>query len=310
MGRREPLLVRVNDDLVLDAGICEYVAGGDGVDRVVRPPQTPLFQQVLEYLRAKPDPKRRSRGSAIGREGVAAAAVTVRWGSYFAVLADRSKPVWDAAQAPRRSRISDEEMARINIEASAAMAQWVDLYRTAPDAYTRLVERAAAYLSMPVRSASPNSPWPFLDLSDADHARRLEDATAAVLGVDHVARARDEVARHPTRLFANAAVNVAWRNGPVEDVHAGWPPDYPLDRRRITPDEEAELMRFASDGMALVMRVCKRFARERPPRPWTEQVLPYALAKKMPVTPKGWTLTETSREVRFYRVTGAPPTAP
>ena len=103
-------------------------------------------------------------------------------------------------------------------------------------------------------------------------------------------------------MLANAAVNVAWRNGPVEDIHAGRASHYPLDERRLTPHEEHMLMCFASDGMAQVMAVCERLASERqadgPPRSWAEQVLPYALAKMMLVTPANWTLTEVSREVR------------
>jgi hypothetical protein len=94
-------------------------------------------------------------------------------------------------------------------------------------------------------------------------------------------------------------VNIAWRNGPVEDVHAGWPQGYPLERRRVTPAEERRLMRVATAGMALGMTVCGHLAMERPERPWAEQVLPYALAPMMLATPSGWTLTETSREVRL-----------
>jgi hypothetical protein len=39
------LTVRVNDDLVLDAGTTETV----GVELVVRPPAVTLFGQVLDY---------------------------------------------------------------------------------------------------------------------------------------------------------------------------------------------------------------------------------------------------------------------
>lgn len=62
----------------------------------------------------------------VGLEGVAAA-VILRWGSYLAVLLDHDKPIWPEVHSPRTSRISDEEMARINIEASAALAEWIDL---------------------------------------------------------------------------------------------------------------------------------------------------------------------------------------
>ena len=60
MDSRERLLVRVNDDLVVDAGTCERMTGPDGLERVVRPPDTPLFQQVLGYLQTKRDPERRA----------------------------------------------------------------------------------------------------------------------------------------------------------------------------------------------------------------------------------------------------------
>jgi hypothetical protein len=122
MGAREQLRVRVDDTLVLDAGTCEEVSGPHGPERLIRPPATTLFHQVLPYLKAKPDPPKRPSGSMIGREGVAAAALTVRWGSYLAVLLDHDKPVWSEVHSARTSRISDEEMARINIEASAALA--------------------------------------------------------------------------------------------------------------------------------------------------------------------------------------------
>jgi hypothetical protein len=39
---------------------------------------------------------------------------------YLAVLADGDKPVWKEADARGTSRISNSEMARINVEASAA----------------------------------------------------------------------------------------------------------------------------------------------------------------------------------------------
>ena len=47
------LRVRVNDDLVLDAGTTEELSGSE---LVVHPPKETLFRQVLDYLRAKPDP--------------------------------------------------------------------------------------------------------------------------------------------------------------------------------------------------------------------------------------------------------------
>ena len=76
MGASERLQVRVNDELALDAGDCEEVTRVHGQERLIRPPRTTLFNQVLAYLREKPDPPKRPSGSMVGREGIAAAAVT------------------------------------------------------------------------------------------------------------------------------------------------------------------------------------------------------------------------------------------
>jgi hypothetical protein len=151
----EPHRVRVTGELMLDAGSCETVLGPDGPERLIRPPATTLFHQVLAYLREKPDPPKPPSGSMVGREGIAAAALVLRWGSYLAVLLDHDKPVWAEADSPGTSRISDEEMARINIEASAALAHWIDVCRSARDraVYEQLVNRAAC-------PASPRAPPP------------------------------------------------------------------------------------------------------------------------------------------------------
>ena len=94
-------------------------------------------------------------------------------------------------------------------------------------------------------------------------------------------------------------MNTAWRNGPVESIHAGRFRGYPLDQRRITVMEERELIDFASQRLALGMAVCSELALQHHHRPWHEQVLPYGLAEILMITPTGWTLTECSREVRL-----------
>ena len=87
----------------------------------------------------------------------------------------------------------------------------------------------------------------------------MSAATVAITawGTQHRFAARGQDDTH-------AAVNVAWRNGPVENIHAGQAQAYQLAEQRVTPDEERRLMRFASDGLALTMRVCRRFAMEAP----------------------------------------------
>ncbi|WP_437982655.1 hypothetical protein [Sorangium sp. So ce117] len=287
-----PLRVRVNDELTLDAGLV-------GPDKIIRPPGQPMFRQVLDYLMTKPDPAKLPSGTGIGREGVAAAAVCVRWGSYFSVLADRNKPPWSEVASPETSRISDDEMARINIEASAALAHWVDLFNADRSLYSQLVNRAVCYLPMPKKTSKPERKLTFGPLALPEIAKRAVDIT----GAERLARARAVVSEHPSRVFANALVNVAWRNGPIENIHAGHVAACLIDRCRVTVAEERELMKFTANRMAVGMDVCLllRSERERHERSWPEQVLPYQLASFLLITPAEWTLTETSRDVRLPR---------
>jgi len=294
MGER--LQVRVNDELVLDAGTCEDASGPNGPERLIRPPVTTLFHQVLTYLREKRDPPKPPRGSMVGREGIAAAALALRWGSYLSVLLDHDKQIWREVASPATSRISDDEMARINIEASAALAEWFDIYRADKGGrlFEQLVNRAVAYLPMPMKM-SKLKVTEFGALSEPEMAARLIEVADA----SRLERVRADVERHSSRVLANALVNNAWRNGPVENIHAGGFRGYPLDQRRVTLAEERELMVSVSERLAQGTSVCLSFALEQPPRSWPEQVLPYGLAELMQITPSRWTLTETSRDVRL-----------
>jgi hypothetical protein len=194
------------------------------------------------------------------------------------------------------SRIDDEEMARINIEATAGLAAWIDIRREDEGLYRQLVNRSVAYPPMLTRTSKAKvSASAFAALADPTMATRLVHA----VDPERLARVRADVAGHPSRVFANAMVNAAWRNGPVENMHVGSFQGYPITQRRVTPAEEKELMQPASDGLALGMTVCSVLAWEWLPRSWSEQVLPYGLATMMLITPYRWTLTETSREVRL-----------
>jgi hypothetical protein len=187
-------------------------------------------------------------------------------------------------------------MARINIEASAALAEWVDVSRENRDLYERLALRALKYLPLPKMRPRPQGSN-FAMLAMPEVAAKIIEAIDAT----RLASVRADAESHPSRLFANALVNTAWRNGPIENVHAGTFHGYPLDHRRMTTAEESAVLSFAADSLTTGMEVCQQLTLERPARSWSEQVLPYGLAGTMLITPTGWTLTEATREVRLPR---------
>ncbi len=166
------LLVRVGDELTLDAGgWFEVHDEGAATLREVEPPARTLFDQLVDHLGKLP-PEPRYTELRLAEEAAAAAALCLRWGSYLAVLLDREKPLWKGAREEGLSRVSDEEMARINIEASAALERWIDLLRAGGDRSWDLRKKASRLPSV-FRSAHRDRSVRILDLTDPEAAAAL-----------------------------------------------------------------------------------------------------------------------------------------
>ena len=111
------------------------------------------------------------------------------------------------------------------------------------------------------------------------------------------AKATADVKAHPTRVLANALIHACWRNGPIEEIHAGSPSPYPLCQRRLTPPEERRLMRRASERLAQGMFAVSALVQEESERSWWEKVLPFQLSSAWLVAPTGWSREEKTRRV-------------
>lgn len=286
----ETLSVRVNDELVLAAGTVERMSI---LTRIHPPPKT-MFHQVLEYLRKKPDPTGLDSSFSVMRaEGVAAMAVTIRWGSYFAVLVDYDKPAWDIAKQVRLSRICDTEMQRINIESSAALAEWVGIMRRDfSGEYSSLVRRAVAYLPLLRRSCARRRGM-FLARANADLGPIFD---SLVQCEPQEISCREEAML--IRKFANCGIHHAWRNGAIERIHAGKDCGFrlPLDKRRLAPSEERAILNSTASSLGDVMFVAdsikglqsKGASLDQCVRPFTHDMF---------LAPSRWTLTQNSSEV-------------
>jgi hypothetical protein len=292
---RELLLVHVTDDLVLDAGTWETIEGDDP-QRVVYPPATTMFDQLIDYLEQRPISG--YPGVRIGYEAIATTAVCLRWGSYFAVLADRDKPLAKPCMADKAvaGRIADAEMARINIEASAALEAWIDIMRVDYDRYLRLMWAAHRYLPM-TRKSVTRSLSPIGALTQADFADQLSATVGTDL--DWYQSRLAEAKAYPTRVLANALINHSWRNGPIESIHGGYSSlEYPLTHCRILKQEERKLVRTAASRLADGLMATFYLVRDdEDDRTWWERVLPYNLCPTWLVTPNGWSLTERTRQI-------------
>src|SRR5260370_30051161 len=115
------LSVNASNILTLDAGwweeTMEDTALGNPLPcRLIHPPEPTMYDQVLRHLETISHEPRIPPKSQLnfGEIPLATIAVCLRWGTYFAVLADRTKPIWPQTGQEEISMIGDEEIARIN----------------------------------------------------------------------------------------------------------------------------------------------------------------------------------------------------
>lgn len=303
MPKHHPMTIGVNDHLTLDAGFwLEHTAEDQTPSRLVSPPHTTMYRQVLSYLEEVTGDQRDPPKSQLhfGEVAIATVAVCLRWGSYFAALADRDLPQWAAAFDPQVSCIGDGEMARINIEASAALSDWIDLMRADQPHFRRLVKAAVQFLPFPIAQLDGSTyshRFRALSAFNSAHGRRfLLEALARDFGAEGFERQRERVLIHPTRTLANGVLNEHWRNGSgIEDVHAGAiAPLRPLLQRRLTRAQEALLMQETAELFVPTMRALLALVGKPSKETWPELALPYALAF---TPPADWSLEELTREI-------------
>jgi hypothetical protein len=295
------LRVRVTDDLVLDGGTWHLAEDKDQHPiAVIEPPATPMYRQVAAYLDAKPAPP--DSNTRRDDEARAATAVCLRWGSYFALLADAARPPSPHIDDEQVSQIDDDEMARMNVEISAALAWWFGLCGENNRKYFDLVQRALAYLPAGPKTVRRHRQGDLL------LACAIPDLTAKALECWPPERLDEDLAttgRHGVRVIANAVTLQGWRNGPVEDVHAGRFEGYGLDERRVSAKAEKAIIRHAQCGIFAGIKVVDYLRYDNAWPPPAERVLPFLHGL---IGPTDWSLTEESRPVRLPLHRDAPAT--
>ena len=158
MSQSHILALRINDHWTLDAGTWQERLDEDQEPyRLVSPPHTTMYQQVLSCLAETTKDQKAPPKSQLhfGEVALATVAVCLRWGSYFAVLVDHDRPQWTPADDPEVSCIGDSEMARINIEASAALAAWIELMRLDQARFRKMVKAAVRLLPTVIPAPDP-----------------------------------------------------------------------------------------------------------------------------------------------------------
>ena len=303
MPQHHPLTITINEQLTIDAGYWQECVEEDQTPyRLISPPQTAMYRQALSHVEeAAKDLKAPAKSRLhFGEVAIATVAVCLRWGSYFAVLANHDLPQWTAAFDPEVSGIGDGEMARINIEASAALSDWIDLMQADQQRFRKLVKAAVQLLPFPIAHLDGSTYYNRFRALGAINSttgrRYLMEAFARDFGSEWLEREKARVLVHPTRALANGVLNEHWRNGSgIEDIHAGGiAPPRPLSQCRLTQAQETLLMQETAELFVPTLRALYNVVSKPSEESWSEKALPYALAFKPPAD---WSLDEQTREI-------------
>ena len=115
------------------------------------------------------------------------------------------------------SRISNREMKRINLEFSSGLAAWWSDRNADPDRVNRRCRAALSLLPMAWRSRRKNlalDRWRAVESGE----RLIAQLRRTLPSIDDASPAQDA---ESLRKEANWAVDYAYRNGPIESLHAG-----------------------------------------------------------------------------------------
>jgi hypothetical protein len=147
MSSTTEIKVKVDSDFFLDMGTAALIEEEESL-YIVHPPTVQLFDQLVRWLDSFP---RKYETFNHWKFGIGATAICLRWGTWLAVLFAEDKPVDPAAKAGGISMISDSEMKRINIEASANLARLLEIWHDDERRFYDLVFKAYSRLPMPHR---------------------------------------------------------------------------------------------------------------------------------------------------------------
>ena len=193
--------------------------------------------------------------------------------------------------------IDDDEMAR-NIEASAALAQWIELMRTDDSHFRKMVKTALALPMLPPLLDERTNDKLYRTISFINSAQSRQNFFEMLkeqYGDGWLEQKRADILLNPTRWLANGLINAYWRNkSGIEDIHAGEWEARPLLQRRITPMQEYTIVQKVAEGIVPSMHAIYNVINKKSEDDWDERVLSLAINFS---SPDEWSLSAQTTEV-------------
>lgn len=276
------LLVHAIKELILDAGT---ITEKDG-QFIILPPAQHMFDQMWNWLECH---NRKNTGYHHWALGIGATALCYRWGTYLAVLMDKNKPIDPRVSVPQNtfSMISQDEMMRINIEASSNLAKLLENLHKDEYKTIDFILRAYDWLPMPQRQVKRNWKTVAMIYKTLEvYKDSLQIYTKDIL---------NQAVKFPYRSLANTITVLAYRNGEVENVHAGKAAACCLNYRRFSQNQSRKVLRTIAEQLSAVFTT-KPLWLDDPaiPGEWPNNLggLPYVA-----FYPHDWSLSKSSSEI-------------
>ncbi len=279
------LKIQVKENLDLIAGKLTVFAD----EYVITPPDLSLFDQLWGWLAEHP---RTDYGIYNYALGIGTTALCFRWGTYLSVLMDENKPVDPRAAKETMSMISNQEMKRINIEASYNLARLLEKLHQNESETVDFILRAYDWLPMPQRKVKPN--WTITRMIYAILARYKE-----FMNPIHKKLSQQAV-QYPYRSLANTIVTLAYRNGEVENIHGarGGGAAFSMTHRRFTHQQSCKVIRETAEHLSPFMGANPAWDLISTHGPWPQYLagLPY-----IPLYRWDWSLHKSSSPITLLR---------
>lgn len=110
-------------------------------------------------------------------------------------------------------------------------------------------------------------------------------------------RKRSKAVSHPYRTLANAITHLAYRNGPIEDSHAGQEPAYSLNHRRFTDKQARQIIRFTAERLSPFVSATALWDEQIANMlPWPERIAALPAFRRYTRT---WSFTESSSRIHL-----------
>jgi hypothetical protein len=237
----KPLFIQYKDLSLFEGDVDDCIEKKDYKCHHISQPTPPLFDQVVEWLDKQP-----SLGHICNDPDILALGITslcFRWGTWMGWLTDKNKPLEKNHDIPDVHNIYQDEMKRMNIEASYNVTRIIELLFNDEKKGLEILSKANAYLPLRVNTRSKNRVGKIAYTAMALFLQKAADTEKADMSLFY-------------RKLGNLLTNTIYRNNsPLEGMHAGrFVPHPALTYRRFSITQSSRLFSYIASQFRFIFK--------------------------------------------------------